>query len=72
MPPTIGWAFWNDSLESGTQILGDLLDFGIIAKLCLDDAFGAVTLFWKPETQDVSPHFCLLFIIKLGLCSDTF
>lgn len=44
MHSTIGWAFWSDNLELGTQILGDFLDFGIIAELCLGDAFGAVTL----------------------------
>lgn len=51
MHPSLGWAFWSDNLELGTQVLGDLLDLGIIAKLSLGDAFGAVTLLWKPETQ---------------------
>lgn len=59
-------------MELGTQLLGDFLDFGIITKLCLGDAFGAVTLLQKPETWDMSLHFCLLFIIKLVLWSGSF
>ena len=93
MHPSLGWAFWSDSWELGTHILGDVLEFGIIAKLCFGDAFGAfhtsgmdcrcffpgaVTILWEPETagfyraQDVPPHLCLLFMIKLGLWSDSF
>lgn len=67
MHPSLGWAFWSDSSELGTHALGDLLEFGIIAKLCFGDAFGAfhtrgmdfccifpgaLTVLWKPETAD--------------------
>lgn len=56
MHPSGGWAFWSDSLDLGTHYLGDLLEFGIIVKLCFGDALGL----FHPSRMDLMVVFCCL------------